>query len=108
VYPGEPIRGFVAYWGSLILSLSFLFKYKRFISDPLAGLKIFRRSALSDVEFSRVGRDININLLKIFIEKEFVIEQFEIDYNPEYLTSTNRHSFKQGFVSLSRVWTNFF
>jgi len=107
-YPGQPIRGFVAYWGSLSLSLSFLFKYKRFISDPLAGVKIIRQSALADCNLGRIGQDININLLKIFVEKEYLIEQYEIDYRPENLTRANRHSFKQGFVSLSRIWTNFF
>jgi hypothetical protein len=107
-YPGQPIRGFISYWGSLSLSLSFLFKYKRFISDPLAGVKIIRQSALADCDISRIGQDININLLKIFVEKEYLIEQYEIDYRPENLTRANRHSIKQGFVSLSRIWTKFF
>lgn len=106
-YPGQSLRGFIAYWGSLSLSLSFLFKFKRFISDPLAGIKIIRRSALIDYDLVNIGKDVNINLLKKFARHEYLIEQFEIGYKPECLTSENRHTFKQGAISLSRIWTNF-
>jgi len=107
-YPGQPIRGFMAYWGSLSLSLSFLFKYKRFISDPLAGIKIVRRSALAHCDLAKISKDININLLKIFVQKEYLIEQFEIGYKPENLTAANRHNFRQGARSLSRIWSDLF
>jgi 2-phospho-L-lactate transferase/gluconeogenesis factor (CofD/UPF0052 family) len=107
-YPGQPIRGFIAYWGSLTISLSFLFKYKRFISDPLAGIKIVRRSALVGCDLEKVGKDININLLKMFVRQEYLIEQFEIGYRPENLTKMNRHNFPQGVHSLSRIWSDFF
>jgi 2-phospho-L-lactate transferase/gluconeogenesis factor (CofD/UPF0052 family) len=107
VYPGEPIRGFIAYWGSLSLSISLLFKYKRFISDPLAGIKIIRRSSLIACDLAKISKDINIILLKTFIQKEYLIEQFEIGYRPENLTKTNRHNFRQGALSLSRIWTDF-
>jgi hypothetical protein len=108
VYPGEPIRGFIAYWGSLSLSISLLFKYKRFISDPLAGIKIIRRSALIACDLAKISKDINIILLKTFIQKAYLIEQFEIGYRPENLTKTSRHNFRQGALSLSRIWTDFF
>jgi 2-phospho-L-lactate transferase/gluconeogenesis factor (CofD/UPF0052 family) len=107
-YPGQPVRGFIAYWGSLSLSLSFLFKYRRFISDPLAGIKIIRRSALVDCDLSKIDKDININLLKNFVQREYLIEQFEIGYRPENLTDTNRHNFRQGVRSLFRIWSGFF
>lgn len=107
-YPGQPVRGFIAYWGSLSLSLSFLFKYKRFISDPLAGIKIMRRSALVGCDLAKIGNDININLLKCFAQREYLIEQFEIGYSPEHLTDINRHSFRQGIRSLFRIWSNLF
>jgi hypothetical protein len=107
-YPGQPVRGFLAYWGSLSLSLSFLFKYKRFISDPLAGIKIVRRSALADCDLAKISKDININLLKTFVQQEYLIEQFEIGYRPENLTATNRHNFRQGARSLSRIWSDLF
>lgn len=107
-YPGQPVRGFISYWGSLSLSLSFLFKYKRFISDPLAGVKIIRRSALIGCDLAKIGKDLNINLLKNFVQEEYLIEQFEIGYRPENLTDANRHNFRQGVISLSRIWTNLF
>jgi hypothetical protein len=98
----------MAYWGSLSLSLSFLFKYKRFISDPLAGIKIVRRSALAHCDLAKISKDININLLKIFVRQEYLIEQFEIGYRPENLTAANRHNFRQGARSLSRIWSDLF
>jgi 2-phospho-L-lactate transferase/gluconeogenesis factor (CofD/UPF0052 family) len=105
-YPGQPLRGFVAYWGSLSLSLSVLFKHRRFISDPLAGIKIVRRSALAECDLERISIDININLLKNFVQKEYLIEQFEIGYKPQNLTTATRHTFRQGVTSLARIWTN--
>ena len=107
-YPGQPVRGFIAYWGSLTISLSFLFKYRRFISDPLAGIKIVRRTALVGCDLEKIAKDININLLKVFVQQEYLIEQFEIGYRPENLTTTNRHNFRQGVRSLSRIWSDLF
>ncbi len=104
-YPGQPLRGLVAYWGSLSLSLSIIFKYRRFISDPLAGIKIVRRSALVECDLEKISIDININLLKDFVLKEYLIEQFEIGYKPQNLTTATRHTFRQGVASLARIWT---
>lgn len=103
-YPGRPIRGFIAYWGSLALSISFLLRYRRFITDPLTGIKIFRKEGLSSAHFEKIGLDININLLKYFIKHDYSIEQFDIDFFYKKLTKINQHGFQQGLKSIARIW----
>jgi len=103
-YPKRPIRGFVAYWGSLALSISFLLRYRRFITDPLTGVKIFRKEGLSSVHLEKIGLDININLLKYFIKHDCSIEQFDIDFFYTKLTKINQHGFQQGLKSIARIW----
>ena len=105
-YPNQPIRGYISYFGSLLISLSFLLRFRRFISDPLAGVKVFRKSTLSDGDLRKIGQDININLLKYFIARGAVIEQFNIDFHYEKLSKSNRNSIKQGIYSLARIWAS--
>ena len=103
-YPSQRMRGFVSYWGSLLISISFLLRHRRFISDPLSGIKVFRRSALVKEFHIEVAKDFNINLIKYFIKMDYPIQQIEIDYDPTYLDVSNRHSFKDGLLSLARIW----
>ena len=104
-YPSQPNRGVIAYWGSLALSISFLLRYRRFISDPLAGIKIFRKADLTRCQLEIIGMDININLLKSFMAGTSLIQQFDIDFIPQNLNELNRHGFLQGLNSLRRIWS---
>jgi 2-phospho-L-lactate transferase/gluconeogenesis factor (CofD/UPF0052 family) len=103
-YPSNRLRGLISYWGSLLISISILLKYRRFISDPLSGIKVFRRSALGRDSHIQVSRDLNINLIKHFIKKDLPIQQIEIGYNPKFLDNYNRHNFLDGLLSLARIW----
>ena len=104
-YPSQPYRGVIAYWGSLALSISFLLRYRRFISDPLGGIKIFKKADLTRNQLEIIGIDININLLKSFMTGTSLIQQFDIEFIPQNLNELYRHGFLQGLKSLRRIWS---
>jgi 2-phospho-L-lactate transferase/gluconeogenesis factor (CofD/UPF0052 family) len=103
-YPTQPIRGFISYWGSLVISISFLLRFRRFITDPLSGVKIFKKIDLSGKELEKISKDIDINLIKFFIRAELPIQQFEIDFNSNSLSGNNRHKLINGIKSLINIW----
>jgi hypothetical protein len=103
-YKGEPLRGFIAYIGSLALSISFLVKHNRFITDPLSGIKIFRNPGISDELNRYFSEDVHINILKYFLNHNQQILQYEVDFESTLLSKNNRHGIWDGLKSLSRIW----
>jgi len=103
-YPTQPFRGFISYWGSLIISVSFLIRYRRFITDPLSGIKIFRKLDTNGADLEIIAKDIDVNLIKYFIKAELPIQQFDIEFNPNQLNNSNRHSIIGGLKSLMNIW----
>lgn len=103
-YPTQPMRGFIAYWGSLAISLSFLLRFRRFITDPLSGVKIFKKIDFSEKDLEYISKDIDVNLIKYFIRAELPIQQFDIEFNPHKLSGNNRHSIINGIKSLFNIW----
>lgn len=103
-YPTQPIRGFISYWGSLVISISFLLKFKRFITDPLSGIKIFKKANLGENDIYKISQDIDINLIKYFIKAGLPIQQFDIGFNTNSLTKNNRHRYFSGIKSLLNIW----
>ena len=103
-YPSQPMRGFIAYWGSLAISLSFLLRFRRFITDPLSGVKIFKKIDLSEKDLENISKDIDVNLIKYFIRAELPIQQFDIEFNSNSLSGNNRHRLGNGIKSLINIW----
>ena len=103
-YPTQPFRGFISYWGSLIISVSFLIRFRRFITDPLSGIKIFKKLDINEAVLEIIGKDIDVNLIKYFIKAELPIQQFDIGFNPNQLNNDNRHSIIGGLKSLMNIW----
>ena len=103
-YPTQPFRGFISYWGSLIISVSFLIRFRRFITDPLSGIKIFKKLDINEAVLEKIAKDIDINLIKYFIKAELPIQQFDIGFNPNQLNNENRHSIIGGLKSLMNIW----
>lgn len=103
-YPTQPFRGFISYWGSLIISVSFLIRFRRFITDPLSGIKIFKKLDINEAVLEKIAKDIDINLIKYFIKAELPIQQFDIGFNPNQLNNDNRHSIIGGLKSLMNIW----
>ena len=103
-YPTQPFRGFISYWGSLIISVSFLIRFRRFITDPLSGIKIFKKLDINEAVLEIIAKDIDVNLIKYFIEAELPIQQFDIGFNPNQLNNDNRHSIIGGLKSLMNIW----
>jgi 2-phospho-L-lactate transferase/gluconeogenesis factor (CofD/UPF0052 family) len=106
-YPTQPFRGLISYWGSLIISVSFLIRFRRFITDPLSGVKIFKKLDVNEAVLERIAKDIDINLIKYFIKAELPIQQFDIGFNPNQLNNDNRHSIIGGLKSLMNIWRLF-
>ena len=103
-YPTQPFRGFISYWGSLIISVSFLIRFRRFITDPLSGIKIFKKLDINEAVLEIIAKDIDVNLIKYFIKAELPIQQFDIGFNPNQLNNDNRHSIIGGLKSLMNIW----
>jgi len=103
-YPTQPFRGFISYWGSLIISVSFLIRFRRFITDPFSGIKIFKKLDINREVLEKIAKDIDVNLIKYFIKAELPIQQFDIGFNPNQLNSDNRHSIIGGLKSLMNIW----
>ena len=103
-YPTQPFRGFISYWGSLIISVSFLIRFRRFITDPLSGIKIFKKLDTNEAVLEIIAKDIDVNLIKYFIKAELPIQQFDIGFNPNQLNNDNRHSIIGGLKSLMNIW----
>ena len=103
-YPTQPFRGFISYWGSLIISVSFLIRFRRFITDPLSGIKIFKKLDINEAVLEIIAKDIDVNLIKYFIKAELPIQQFDIGFNPNQLNNDNRHSIIGGLKSLVNIW----
>jgi hypothetical protein len=103
-YPTQPLRGFISYWGSLVISISLLLRFRRFITDPLSGVKIFYKIAMSEKDLMKISEDVDINLIKHFIKAEMPIQQFEVEFNSKQLNQSNRHSPKNGMKSLFNIW----
>jgi 2-phospho-L-lactate transferase/gluconeogenesis factor (CofD/UPF0052 family) len=103
-YPTQPLRGFISYWGSLLISISFLIRFRRFITDPLSGIKIFKKTGINRKAFEIIAKDIDVNLIKYFIKAELPIQQFDIGFNPNQLDKNNRHSIIRGLKSLVNIW----
>jgi 2-phospho-L-lactate transferase/gluconeogenesis factor (CofD/UPF0052 family) len=103
-YPTQPFRGFISYWGSLIISVSFLIRFRRFITDPLSGIKIFKKLDINEAALEIIAKDIDVNLIKYFIKAELPIQQFDIGFNPNQLNNDNRHSIIGGLKSLVNIW----
>lgn len=103
-YPTQPFRGFFSYWGSLIISVSFLIRFRRFITDPLSGIKIFKKLDIDETVLETIAKDIDINLIKYFIKAELPIQQFDIGFNSNQLNNKNRHSIIRGLKSMINIW----
>ena len=103
-YPTQPFRGFISYWGSLMISVSFLIRFRRFITDPLSGIKIFKKLDTNEAVLEIIAKDIDVNLIKYFIKAELPIQQFDIGFNPNQLNNDNRHSIIGGLKSLMNIW----
>ena len=103
-YSGQPIKGFVAYWGSLLLSISFLLKNNRFITDPLSGIKVFLRPQINTELAAVFAKDPHINILKYFLMQDLPILQYDVEYRTELLDSKYRHRIFEGLMSLKRIW----
>ena len=104
-YSSSNIAPFIAlYWGSLMISVSFLIRFRRFITDPLSGIKIFKKLDTNEAVLEIIAKDIDVNLIKYFIKAELPIQQFDIGFNPNQLNNDNRHSIIGGLKSLMNIW----
>jgi hypothetical protein len=70
----------------------------------LSGVKIFKKLDFSEKDLENISKDIDINLIKYFIRAELPIQQFDIEFNSDRLSRSNRHNVVNGMKSLFNIW----
>lgn len=103
-YVNRPIRGLIAYWGGFLLSVSILLRFRRFVSDPLSGLKVWSNSSEIKRKSASLSADIHIGSLKHFVAMKQPLVQIPISFRTDRLNKLNQHGILRALRSLLNVW----
>ena len=103
VYGSQKILGFLAYWGGLMIAMICLVRNRRFISDPLSGLKVFNVELLKIDDFKSKSIDFEIELIQNFTRSQARIIETPITYIPRNRKSGKKTNIREGLCALRQA-----
>jgi hypothetical protein len=104
VYRDDKFMGFIAYWGSMMISISCLLSLKRFITDPLSGIKVFRRDLVIDYDFKENGLSFDVELIALAIRKRYSLVEIPVSYAPRSRKNGKKTTPRKAIGTLLFLW----
>lgn len=100
IYGDKYIRRTVSWAGGILLSLSSLILYKRYVGDPLTSLKAIDADHLNRMELSCNGIDLETELIAKSRRLGQYILEVPVDYNPRRFISGKKSGIILGLGAL--------
>jgi 2-phospho-L-lactate transferase/gluconeogenesis factor (CofD/UPF0052 family)/molybdopterin-guanine dinucleotide biosynthesis protein A len=82
IYGGKKIPYLISRYGGLLLSLSGLVLYNRFVTDPLTGIKAFSSQCLQNLKLSARGIDLETEFVAQLSRNSTFILELPVSYVP--------------------------
>lgn len=90
----------VSLFGGLVLSLISILKYKRWVSDPLTGIKIFDNEFLRSNVLKSNDLDFDLELIYASSKRRVPIIEYPVSYKPRKYSDGKKSSILQGLKAL--------
>ena len=75
IYGNDWLSYFLSKYGGILLSITTLFLYNRYVTDPLSTLKAFDKALLEDLNLKSSGLDLEMETIaKITLRGEYILE----------------------------------
>jgi 2-phospho-L-lactate transferase/gluconeogenesis factor (CofD/UPF0052 family) len=78
IYQKKLIHYYLSKIGGVLISLMFLFCYRRFLSDPLSGIKGFNRKLFQHAHFKCNGFDFDTEIISYCMKKKNIVLEVPI------------------------------
>ncbi|TAK16980.1 MAG: hypothetical protein EPO35_04265 [Acidobacteria bacterium] len=102
-YHSNALVGVISYLGSYVLSLSYLFLYRRYISDTLSAVRAVRASDALDPSIDLTHRRVNHLLLAKLMRRKADLLEIPVQFIPVSPDSVKRISVFEGIGSLAMI-----
>lgn len=93
----------VTHVARLTTSVATFIKFRRFVKDPLVGLKMFKTSLLKGHSFSSSRFGIETEIISKAIQSKSTIIQVPISYNPRSYSEGKKIKIRDGIEILKRL-----
>jgi glycosyltransferase involved in cell wall biosynthesis len=103
IYNKKSLTYYLSKYGGLMISLVFLLKYQRIVSDPLSSVKAFNIRVIRDMKFKSTGFDFDIELISELFKTKNVLLEVPVSYNARSVDQGKKMVAKEGLSCLMRV-----
>lgn len=103
VYNKKSLTYYLSKYGGLMISLVFLLKYQRIVSDPLSSVKAFNIRVIREMKFKSTGFDFDIELISELFKTKNVLLEVPVSYNARSVDQGKKMVAKEGLSCLMRV-----
>lgn len=100
IYQRNYLGYLIGNYGGILLSALCLLLYRRFISDPLTGMKAFQTSLLKGLSLSSDGLDLETELIAKLARQGTFILEVPIDYYPRKKSEGKKTTVADGVQAL--------
>jgi hypothetical protein len=100
IYEKEHGRYLTSKYGGILLSITTLLLYNRYISDVLTSVKVFDAQLLRSLELKCKGRDLEAEICaKLGVMREYILE-LPVDYQPRTHRQGKKITIRDGIKAL--------
>ncbi len=100
IYRGKIFSYLISKYGGMSLSVLSLLLFKRFITDPLTGLKAFKRRLLLEMDLKAKGLELEVELIaKLSYQNEYILE-LPVEYFPRLKIEGKKTSILDGLYTI--------
>lgn len=94
---------YLSRFGGLLMSLVCIIKYKRWVSDPLTGIKVFDNDLIRNQVFRSQSIDFDLELIYISAKNNIPIIEYPISYKPRKYSEGKKTTARQGLNALFKL-----
>ncbi len=104
VYSKDKVMGMVAFFGNMLISISCLIKLNRFITDPLSGIKIIKRSNLIRTNLKEKDLGLDLEIISICSKNGKSIVEVPVSYTARTRFEGKKTNLRSGISALNYLW----